>query len=164
MAKHVRVASKVGQTASWIRLVRDGGQNVRKRDCPTQSGTVGQSGPGCARTTVYQGKEQVKKKSCSSEYPTVANALWTSFDGGVFWKSGTIALAKKSPPDRIREPDQIRCDTGLTSPPKLGGSGGMPPPPPSENLDFWTLYNHFWCVLSYILVSILIKNTNSYDS
>ena len=37
------VLAKAGQTASRIWLVRDGGQIFRKRDCPAQSGTVGQS-------------------------------------------------------------------------------------------------------------------------
>ena len=36
-------SSKAGQTASRSRLVRDTGQFPPKRDCPAQSGTVGQS-------------------------------------------------------------------------------------------------------------------------
>ena len=38
-----RFSSKVGQTASRSRLVQEAGQFLSKRDCPAQSGTVGQS-------------------------------------------------------------------------------------------------------------------------
>ena len=74
MAKHVKVASKVGQTASRIRLVRDGGQNFRKRDCPTQSGTVGQSEQ--VNFKVRQSNIQLVRKSIMSHFHFLRATGW----------------------------------------------------------------------------------------